>query len=217
MPNDPERPRRRYVSPVREAALAATHGRIVDSAAELFAKDGYRSTTLAAIAERAGVSVPRVNLSGSKPALLVEAYQARAGGSARLRPVTEEPDLQAIMAKPAPEALAAYVVWLTRAHEQSVGLWFALREAAATDPEAAAAFDAVEKSNDDACVAAVGWAQANGLLTGDVDLGERAQTWSHLSSAEPYRHFVVERGWSPERYQQWVRRALDRLVFALAE
>ncbi|WP_447645854.1 TetR/AcrR family transcriptional regulator [Nocardioides zeae] len=216
MPKDPDRPRRRYVSPVREAALVATHGRIVDSAAELFASEGYRATTLAAIAARAGVSVPRVNLSGSKPALLVEAYQRRAGGSSLDRPVSDQPELQAMMALPPDEALAAYVAWLSSVHAQSVGLWFALREAAATDPEAATAFEAVERSNDDACTAAVAWAEAQGLLTGDASAEERAQTWSHLASAEPYRHLVVERGWSAERYEQWVRRAIERLVLDLA-
>lgn len=196
---------------MREAALAATHGRIVDAAAELFSSEGYRSTTLAAIAARAGVSVPRVNLSGSKPALLVEAYQRRAGTTPE-RPISESPELQELMKLPAEEALPAYAAWLSEVHAQSVGLWFSLREAAATDPEAATAFEAVERSNDEACLAAVAWADAQGLLTGDVPAEERAATWGHVAGAQPYRHFVVERGWSAERYQQWVRRAIERLV-----
>ncbi|MDR6176120.1 AcrR family transcriptional regulator [Nocardioides zeae] len=211
MPKDPDRPRRRYVSPVREAALAATHGRIVDAAAELFSSEGYRSTTLAAIAARAGVSVPRVNLSGSKPALLVEAYQRRAGTTPE-QPISESPELQELMKLPADEALPAYAAWLSQVHAQSVGLWFALREAAATDPEAATAFEAVERSNDEACLAAVAWADGLGLLTGDVPTEERAATWAQVAGAEPFRHFVVKRGWSAERYQQWVRRAIERLV-----
>ncbi|NEN78489.1 TetR family transcriptional regulator [Nocardioides zeae] len=197
---------------MREAALVATHGRIVDAAAELFATEGYRSTTLAAIAARAGVSVPRVNLSGSKPALLVEAYQRRAGTMTE-GPVSGSTELQELMALPPAEALPAYAAWLSGVHEQSVGLWFSLREAAATDPEAATAFEAVERSNDEACAAAVAWADSQGLLTGDASAEERAATWSHLAGAEPYRHLVVERGWSADRYQQWVRRAIERLVF----
>lgn len=196
---------------MREAALAATHGRIVDAAAELFSSEGYRSTTLAAIAARAGVSVPRVNLSGSKPALLVEAYQRRAGTTPE-QPISESPELQELMKLPADEALPAYAAWLSQVHAQSVGLWFALREAAATDPEAATAFEAVERSNDEACLSAVAWADGLGLLTGDVPTEERAATWAQVAGAEPFRHFVVERGWSAERYQQWVRRAIERLV-----
>lgn len=196
---------------MREAALVATHGRIVDAAAELFSTEGYRSTTLAAIAARAGVSVPRVNLSGSKPALLVEAYQRRAGTTPE-QPISESSELQELMKLPPEEALPAYAAWLSQVHARSVGLWFSLREAAGTDPEAATAFEAAERSNDEACAAAVAWADAQGLLTGDASAEERAATWSHVAGAEPYRHFVVERGWSAERYQQWVRRAIERLV-----
>ncbi|MDT9592263.1 helix-turn-helix domain-containing protein [Nocardioides zeae] len=211
-----ERPKRRYVSPTREAALAATHRRIIEAAAELFARDGYRSTTLAAIAEKAGVSVPRVNLSGSKPALLVEAYEERAGGSGARVPVTEQSVLQQIMALDTEEALDAYVEWLAEAHAGSIGLWQALSEAATSDEDAATELTAALRRNDEAARAGVAWADSRGLLQGDVSHEERAQVWALLGSAETYGRLAKEYGWSHERYAAWVRRSLVVLVFDLA-
>ncbi|HEY1133670.1 MAG TPA: helix-turn-helix domain-containing protein [Nocardioides sp.] len=213
--NDPDRPRRRYVSPLRTAALEATHGRIIDAATELFSTLGYQATTLAAIAEQAGVSVPRVNLSGTKAHLLVEAYQRTGGAGAEVRPITDEPSFQAIMALPTPEALTSYVAWLADSHERSVRLWFALREASAVDPEAGAAFEAVTTSNELACEAGVAWAAERGLLTGDTPATDRAGSWDLVSSAETYHRYVVRHGWSREQYVAWVRRALDHLVLDL--
>ncbi|GAB3090403.1 hypothetical protein GCM10027215_41070 [Nocardioides zeae] len=214
--NDPDRPRRRYVSPLRTAALEATHGRIIASARELFATLGYQATTLAAIAEAAGVSVPRVNLSGTKAHLLVEAYQRTSSDHGDLRPITDEPSFREIMALPTEEALTTYVAWLADHHARSVRLWFALRDAASTDPEAAAAYDTVSARDDDACAAGVAWAAERGLLTGDVPAADRACAWNVVASAEIYHRYVERHGWTREKYGAWVRRALDHLVFDLA-
>ncbi|MFW6775025.1 TetR/AcrR family transcriptional regulator [Nocardioides sp. CPCC 205120] len=205
------------MSPVREAALAATHQRIVDAAAELFARGGYRATTLAAIATLAGVSVPRVNLSGSKPALLVEAYEQRAGGSSELRPITQEPEMAAIMALPTEEALAAYAAWLPATHARSAGLWFALREAASADAEARAAFEETEARNLTSCRDAVAFADSRGLLTGATPHEDRARLWNLLTRADTYQLLVVDAGWSHERFSAWVVRALRDQVFELAD
>lgn len=213
--NDPDRPRRRYVSPLRTAALEATHGRIIASARELFATLGYQATTLAAIAGAAGVSVPRVNLSGTKAHLLVEAYQRTSSDDAVVRPITDEPSFQQLMELPTEEALAAYVAWLADHHARSVRLWFALREAAALDPEADAAFEAVIASDEHACAAGVAWAAERGLLAGDAPAEDRACSWYVVSSAETYQHYVVRCGWTREQYAAWVRRALDHLVLDL--
>ena len=213
--NDPDRPRRRYVSPLRTSALEATHGRIIASARELFAAHGYQATTLAAIAEAAGVSVPRVNLSGTKAHLLVEAYQRSSSDEAVVRPITDVPSFREIMALPTEEALTAYVAWLADHHARSFRLWFALREAAVVDAEAAAAYGAVTASDHQAFVAGVAWAAERGLLTGDASASDRACSWDVVASAETYQRHVVRHGWTREQYVAWLRRALDRMVFDL--
>lgn len=67
----PDQPRAPYRSRLRERQAADTRQRIATAAMELFAEHGFRATTVAAIAERAGVAVPTVYATfGSKGAIM---------------------------------------------------------------------------------------------------------------------------------------------------
>jgi len=212
---DASRARRRYESPLREAAAAATHQRILEAAADLFGAQGYRPTTIAGIAERAGVSVPRVNLAGAKAQLLVAAYRQRVGGDPDMQHATDQPTLREIMALPAEEALAGYAGWLHRTHVRSAGLWFALRTAAENDPEAAALLAEIRARNDEDYLVAVAWADGLGLVSGDADASYRAEAWGLLGCAETYHRLVEQCGWSAERYVAWVVGAVRTTVLDL--
>lgn len=62
---------RSYRSPVRAEAALVTRAAIVEAARALFAEHGYARTSVAAIAERAGVALNTVYTSiGGKPALI---------------------------------------------------------------------------------------------------------------------------------------------------
>ena len=54
---------RSYDSPLRREQAARTREQILDSAKELFERDGYAATTMAAIASAAGVSLKTVYLA----------------------------------------------------------------------------------------------------------------------------------------------------------
>ncbi|SDL98390.1 DNA-binding transcriptional regulator, AcrR family [Nonomuraea maritima] len=63
--------RRPYTSKIRVAAAQETRTAILDAALALFAERGYTRTSVAAVAERAGVAVNTVYTSvGGKPALV---------------------------------------------------------------------------------------------------------------------------------------------------
>src|SRR4051812_172062 len=67
---DPAR-RRPYASAVRAEGARRTRAAVVAAAGALFLEQGYDSTSLAAVAQRAGVARPTVVAAfGSKPALL---------------------------------------------------------------------------------------------------------------------------------------------------
>src|SRR5262245_57106007 len=64
-------PRRRYHSPLRADQAQRTRGRVLDAAFRLFVERGYAGTTVAAVAEEAGVSPETVYQSfGGKRGLL---------------------------------------------------------------------------------------------------------------------------------------------------
>ncbi|WP_127502966.1 TetR/AcrR family transcriptional regulator [Actinoplanes solisilvae] len=67
---------RSYRSPVRAVAAQVTRAAIVEAARALFAQRGYARTSVAAIADRAGVALNTVYTSvGGKPALIAAVAQ----------------------------------------------------------------------------------------------------------------------------------------------
>lgn len=221
---------RRYESPLRAAAARATHDRIVVAAGRCFQEHGWRGTTMADIARAADVSTQRVNLAGTKGELLLLAYartiaevagagstDAPEGGTAPpdpMSPRAELPEVTAIATLPFDEALAAWAGFVARVHEAAAGLWFALRAAADTDEAPAAQVRAEQDRTIADCRLAVAWAAENGRVTAPgAAWAEKVDTWFLISSAETWRHYVVERGWSSERYRAWLVQALEALVF----
>jgi AcrR family transcriptional regulator len=90
-PGQAQRPRRRYRSQLREERAADTRRRIERAAGELFAAHGFAGTTVAGIAERAGVSEATVYATfGTKGAIVrallseMEQQADVAGSSARI-------------------------------------------------------------------------------------------------------------------------------------
>src|SRR4051812_20936424 len=74
--------RRRYASAVRAEQAAATRHAVLQAARELFTERGYARTSIAAIAERAGVAVDTVYAAaGRKPALLRELVETSLSGT----------------------------------------------------------------------------------------------------------------------------------------
>src|SRR5690349_5737530 len=70
--------KRTYVSPVRQAAAAATRDRICSAAEHLFMDQGYARTSIRAVAGAAGVAEATVYLAFSTKAELLNATILRA-------------------------------------------------------------------------------------------------------------------------------------------
>jgi AcrR family transcriptional regulator len=88
---NPVKPRR-YESALRREQALATRTRIVRSAAELFASQGYTRTSIEQIAGRAGVARPTVYTAFTgKPTLLKEAVDLMLAGDDAPVPVRDRP------------------------------------------------------------------------------------------------------------------------------
>ena len=66
---------RSYRSTLREQQAEQTRTRVVATAAQLFAAEGYARTTFAKIAAAAGVSAETVQCHGPKAALMIAAVE----------------------------------------------------------------------------------------------------------------------------------------------
>src|SRR6478672_1401104 len=97
--NQDPRPRRRYDSTRRAENAAATRHSILESARQLFVSQGYGRTTVAEIAEHAGVAVDTIYATvGRKPALLRELVETSISGGDRAVPARQRAYVQSIEA-----------------------------------------------------------------------------------------------------------------------
>src|SRR6266545_3219858 len=99
------KPRRRYDSTRRQAQAAQTRQDIIAAALQLFLQQGYAATTMAGIAQAAGVVVETIYRAfGSKAALFKAVVEAAvAGGAARAAvPPEQRPAVRAMIAETDP-------------------------------------------------------------------------------------------------------------------
>src|SRR5438067_1239733 len=134
--------RRAYRSPSRQQAASATRDAIAAAARELFKAQGFRATTIKAIADRAGVAPQTVYaIFGAKRGVLVDLVR-RAKESAAVGATFE-----ALMAEPDPRRQVALTVRITlRWAEESADLVDLVRAEASSDADVAAVWRDIEDS-----------------------------------------------------------------------
>ena len=130
--------KRQYDGSSRRAASVQTRQRILDEALDRFVEVGYRGTTIAAVAQRAGVSVATVyELVGRKPAILRELMEQAISGSDHAVAALDRDYVKAIAAEPgAANKLAIYAAAVTDIQQRMSPLFLALRDASSTDADA---------------------------------------------------------------------------------
>ncbi len=145
-----ERKARTYDGSGRRAAAELTRDRVLDTARALFVDRGYAATSVAQIAERAGVSVDTVYASaGRKPRLLLTVVDMVLADmvladSTRPLPATGRPYVQAVRDAPTARGkLREYAGALGRLMPTVAPLLLALRDAGLTDRECRATWEHV--------------------------------------------------------------------------
>jgi AcrR family transcriptional regulator len=125
---------RRYATALRTEQTAVTRRRILDAAGRLFIERGYLGTTLAGIADAAGVSVQTIyNVVGSKSVLLKAVYDVTLAGDDGPVPMAQRPIVQAVVeATDARECLVRYAVMGRVLGERTLPLVTMLLNQAAT-------------------------------------------------------------------------------------
>src|SRR6187401_936607 len=119
--------KRSYNSSRRTLQAAQTREEVLRAASRLFSDTGWAGTTLAAIAEEAGVSVETIyNGFGSKKALLREAMDVAVVGDTEPLAYIERPEFAALGEGTLAERTARGVATVTVIHERSAGIWQAI-------------------------------------------------------------------------------------------
>ena len=205
---------RSYRSELRQQQAERTRSRVVAAAAELFAADGYASTTLAKIAAAAGVSPETVQAQGSKAALLIAAAEFAGVGVTGEENVLDLDVGRKLIAVDHPqEALELVVETQTDVHGRTAQLALALFGGADSDPELDRHLNEFIAGINRQTRRVFDVFHDRGWLRGDVSFDELVETATVLCSVETYLRMTYRDGWSTEAYQTWCRRMLAETVF----
>ena len=202
--------RRPYRSALRTEQARQTRARMLDAAQQVFAERGYASSTMEAIAAEAGVAVDTVYAGfGSKRGLLAALMDVRVGGDdqpvellVRSGPqeVRRDPDQRRQV-----QAFAKDITWII---ERARPVDDIMRGAAAVDSEIAALRSRIQEQRFQNLLKFVSWVTANGPLRGAMSRESAAGIVWALTSPEMHRLLRVDRGWTAQRYADWLAETL---------
>lgn len=205
-----------YNSALRAAQARATRRAIVDAAARLFIQHGYGATTVDAIAEAAGVSRKTVFTSvGGKTEALKLALDWAIAGDDEPVPILERPHIKALQQEPdARQALARYAGHLRQTSARTAPLHEVVRAAAGLDAEIRALADDGRAQRTRGMQVLAQSLADRGALRPGLSVAEAADVLWLLNDPGVYHRLVIEQGWPPGRYQEWLTDALVSLLIA---
>jgi AcrR family transcriptional regulator len=202
----PVKPRRTYDASGRRAQAAANRRAVVDAASRLFLRQGYGRTTIAAIAEEAGVSAETVYATfGSKAELLHRVWDVTVGGDDEDVIFHERADVQALMDEPDLRTrFMRHAELSTRTAERIGPFLLMVQSAAGAEPAAAAMLEEMGRQR----LVGMGVMAEHAAATGQLKVSEeecRDVVWAYTDGLLWHR-LVRERGWSQERFADWLGR-----------
>lgn len=204
---------RAYRSELRQRQAEQTRARVLAAAAELFAEHGYARTTLAKIADGAGVSPETVQIHGPKAALFIAAVEYAAFGLPAEENVLDlDIGRRIVASRDCQEALDHIVAAQTEVHLRTARIAPALIGAATYDPEVEQYFKNLTASINGQIRRLLGVARDRGWLREDLPFDEIVETTAVIGSIETYLR-VTGDGWTTDRYRSWCRRMLAENVF----
>lgn len=199
---------RTYRSALRARQARETRSRIVASAAQLFASQGYQATTIAGIARSAGVSAETVKSTAAKAELLIAAFETTFSGSEAADSLTDTEVGAGLLDLPDAMFLDAVVTQITMANARGHALWTVLLGAALSDPVVDTALQGILEHRRADLAGLVDELVRRGIATDLDDADAAAAAISFLISPESYQQLVAQSAWSEQRYAAWVRAAV---------
>lgn len=189
-----------------------TKTRIAGEAGRLFVQRGYPATTIAAIAEAAGVAQPTVYASfGTKASVLAAALDLAIAGDDAPVSVNERPWMQPVWkAGTAAERLQAYAAAVRRIHAGAGDMFAVVAAAAAVDPDAAELAAVAEDRRRLGATAVIDAVLEVGPLRPELDRDLAIDVLTLFNSPGTFEHLVRRRRWTFDHYERWLAGALVR-------
>jgi AcrR family transcriptional regulator len=183
---------------------------VVDAARTLFLERGYAATTIGAIGDRSDVPTATVyRLFASKLGILKAVLNTSIAGDDQPLSVQERPDVAPLFAEPvATELLAGFARVTTAINQRTNDVYRVLVSAAGSDAAAADLLVEIQQQRDRGQGQIAHALARAGSLRAGLRERDAADLIHALMSPEIYRLLVVDRGWTPERYQQYLATTL---------
>jgi AcrR family transcriptional regulator len=204
--------RRRYDSARRQEAAQERRAAVVEAASRLFMREGFSGTTIARIAEDAGVSEEMVyKVFGNKIAL-VQAIRAKAlAGEGPVHAERRSDLMQASQNDPR-AIIRGWGVLTMEVAPRVAPVLLLVREAAASDPELARLDEEMDASRLTRMTHNARTLLNGGHLRAGITLDAATDVLWTYSSPQLYELLVIRRGWSVERYGRFIA---DSMISAL--
>jgi AcrR family transcriptional regulator len=198
----------------RAQQARATRRRIIDQAAKLFIEQGYAATTLDQIGTAAGVAVQTVYFHfRNKATVLKEAVDIAAVGDDKPVPMMDRTWTQRVRDEPdGQRAVAIYLRNARAIFERIAPIMTTVRDAAGSDPEMAAQWQTNRKQTYTAQRVVVQWLADKHALRPELTVDRATDIVFCLVSIEVYQLFTAERGWTPARWERWIKDTLTAAI-----
>jgi AcrR family transcriptional regulator len=202
--------KRTYSSELRSAQARGTRRSIVSAASRLFVDRGYGATTIDTIATAAGVSRKTVfSAVGGKVDLLELAVEWAVAGDDEPVAVLDRELMRNVLGETDPAGLLGGWAAVTASIDtRTARLFQALEIAAGTDAQARALADRFERQRLDGARRIVDRLASLGALTRELKRREAIDLAWLSTDPVLYDRLVLARGWSANRFAQWLAQDL---------
>jgi AcrR family transcriptional regulator len=199
---------------LRQEQARQTRARILDAAQTLFSERGYANTTMEAIAGGARVATDTVYATfRNKQGVLHALLDVRVAGDELPIGVLDREGPQAVRVdRSQARQIARFTEDVTGILERARPVDDIMRGAAAVDPDIAALRTRMQEGRYDNMRQLVSWLTANGPLRDGMSEEDAAAIAWAVASPEVHGLLRVGRGWTQERYREWLAATLTRTL-----
>jgi TetR/AcrR family transcriptional regulator of autoinduction and epiphytic fitness len=205
-------PKRKYDSSRRKEQARQTRLQITEAAHRLFVERGYAGATIEAIAQEAGVAQETVYaIFGSKRKILSFLLDISVGGDDQPVRILDRPKPQAVLHDTNQRRqLEMFSTDITEIMSRAAPVFEIMRSAAKLEPEIAELVQNMLEERLQNMTHFVQSVAANGSLRDGLDEAQAGEIVWAMTSSELFQLLTVDRGWTKEKYAQWLADALTR-------
>ena len=193
-----------------QARTRLARAAVVRAAGALFLGRGYAATTIEAISDLSEVPPATVyRLFSSKLGILKALLDVSIAGDDQDIPLQDRPRARALLADPDPSNKLAGFAGISRGiMSRAEPVYRILVSAAGSDPDAAALLAEQTRQRDQGQAQIARSLARAGALRPGLRERDAADIIHALMSPEVYRLLAGDRGWPPEKYEQWLNDTL---------